>query len=402
MEQTSIFLLTAQSAERKEASFTIQLLIRSSHKIVYANEDSALSCAKFALVDEPSTVCHNDNLIVNNQQDVLIKRWPLVIINSTEVDSAIRYLQLQLTAPMPHSVWSFAIVLHKIGKAFTKRMLDEYEQGLESKPQSACFRVCEVLERKLTEAFLQQLQCLHTFSSIIWLHDGIWVAPPPAPATIEAINDHVCRTFNIDTMPPLFRFTKLQPSTPGEDQILPAAKFDSRPHPLGGTAIKKRVLVADAASAQIFDKQQERLQKRRKQFPWMPCAAWGKKKEMRRVWECLWAVSTTVQALPPTLPEVCTANTCAGYGALISVYNTKASYKRIAHLPLHVRSAFRLHLAPLLSLLYWILLFVKKKIAQSCIGICCNWLPRRLLSHLSQLAPRKIDGNNYTSQSGKD
>ena len=210
---------------------------------------------------------HLDLLIVNNQQDVLIKRWPLVIINSTEVDSAIRYLQLQLTAPMPHSVWSFAIVLHKIGKAFTKRMLDEYEQGLESKPQSACFRVCEVLERKLTEAFLQQLQCLHTFSSIIWLHDGIWVAPPPAPATIEATNDHVCRTFNIDTVPPLFRLTKLQPSTPGEDQILPAAKFDSRPHPLGGTAIKKRVLVADAASAQIFDKQQERLQKRRKQFP---------------------------------------------------------------------------------------------------------------------------------------
>ena len=113
---------------------------------------------------------------------------------------------------MPHSVWSFAIVLHKIGKAFAKRMLDEYEQGLESKPQSACFRVCEVLERKLTEAFLQQLQCLHTFSSIIWLHDGIWVAPPPAPATIEATNDHVCRTFNIDTMPPLFRLTKLQPS----------------------------------------------------------------------------------------------------------------------------------------------------------------------------------------------
>ena len=207
-----------------------------------------------------------DLLIVNNQQDFLIKRWPLVIINSTDVDSAIRYLQLQLTAPIPHSVWSFAIVLHKIGKAFTKRMLDEHGHSLEFKPQSACFRVCEVLERKLTEAFLQQLQRSHTFSSIIWLHDGIWVAPPPVPTTIEATNDHVCRTFNIDTMPPLFRFTKLQPSTPGEDQILPTAKFDSRPHPLGGTAVKKRALVADTATAQIFDKQQERLQKRRKQF----------------------------------------------------------------------------------------------------------------------------------------
>ena len=207
-----------------------------------------------------------DLLITNNQQDFLIKRWPLVIINSTEVDSAIRYLQLQLTAPIPHSVWSFAIVLHKISKAFTKRMLDEHGHGLESKPQSACFRVCEVLERKLTETFLQQLQRLYTFSSIIWLHDGIWVAPPPAPTSIEATNDHVCRSFNIDTMPPLFRFTKLQPSTPGEDQIAPTTKFDSRPHPLGGTAVKKRTLVADSATAQKFDRQQERLQKRRKQF----------------------------------------------------------------------------------------------------------------------------------------
>ena len=207
-----------------------------------------------------------DLLITNNQQDFLIKRWPLVIINSTDVDAAIRYLQLQLTAPIPHSVWSFAIVLHKISKAFTQRMLNEHGHGLESKPQSACFRVCEVLERKLTETFLQQLQRLYTFSSIIWLHDGIWVAPPPAPTSIEATNDHVCRSFNIDTMPPLFRLTKLQPSIPGEDQIAPTTKFDSRPHPLGGTAVKKRTLVADSATAQKFDRQQERLQKRRKQF----------------------------------------------------------------------------------------------------------------------------------------
>ena len=32
------------------------------------------------------------------------------------------------------------------------------------------------------------------------------------------------------------------------------------------------------------------------------------------------------------------ANACAGYGALISMYSTKAPYKRIAHLPLHIRS----------------------------------------------------------------
>ena len=63
-------------------------------------------------------------------------------------------------------------------------MLDEHGHGLESKAQSACFRVCEALKRKLTEAFLQQLQHLYTFSLIIWLHDGIWVAPPPAPTTI--------------------------------------------------------------------------------------------------------------------------------------------------------------------------------------------------------------------------
>ena len=65
MKPRSRFLLTAQSAERKEASFTIQLLnsIITQGCNKKANEDPALSCAKFALVDEPSTASsHNDNI----------------------------------------------------------------------------------------------------------------------------------------------------------------------------------------------------------------------------------------------------------------------------------------------------------------------------------------------------
>ena len=65
MKPRSRFLLTAQSAERKEASFTIQLLnsIITQDCNKKANEDPAMSCAKFALVEEPSTASsHNDNI----------------------------------------------------------------------------------------------------------------------------------------------------------------------------------------------------------------------------------------------------------------------------------------------------------------------------------------------------
>ena len=65
MKPRSRFLLTAQSAERKEASFTIQLLnsITTQGCNKKANEDPALSCANFALVDEPSTASsHHDNI----------------------------------------------------------------------------------------------------------------------------------------------------------------------------------------------------------------------------------------------------------------------------------------------------------------------------------------------------
>ena len=62
MEQSSRFLLTAQSAERKWQTLQSSNSIQASHKFVHANEDSALSCAKLALVGEPSTACHNDNI----------------------------------------------------------------------------------------------------------------------------------------------------------------------------------------------------------------------------------------------------------------------------------------------------------------------------------------------------
>ena len=91
------------------------------------------------------------------------------------------------------------------------------------------------------------------------------------------------------------------------------------------------------------------------------------------------------------------ANAYAGYSALISMYSTKAPYKSTAHLPLHIRSGPPV--APDSSPEFAFLDFAKKKIiAQLCIVICCNYLPRRLHSHLPQLAPRKIDGSNYTSE----
>ena len=119
-------------------------------------------------------------------------------------------------SPLPsgiYTVWSFAITLHKICNVFTKQVTDRKEYGLDTKPQGATFRVCEILERKLTEAFLQQLQNELPCSSAIWLHDGVWVSSEPSSVIIEAINHQVCRMFDIDDTPSLFRCTELQPET---------------------------------------------------------------------------------------------------------------------------------------------------------------------------------------------
>ena len=207
-----------------------------------------------------------DHLIINNQQDSLVKRWPLVIINSLDVTTAINHLRQHLTAPVPHTVWSFATILHKICNVFIKQVIERKEYSLDTKPQGATFRVCEILERKLTEAFLQQLQNKLFFSSAIWLHDGVWVSSQPSSDIIESINHQVCCMFGIDDTPPLFRCTKLQPETPGNDTILPCNQFASGPHPIGGTAVRKRAWAADSAMTDKFDRQQTRLQKRCKRI----------------------------------------------------------------------------------------------------------------------------------------
>ena len=47
-------------------------------------------------------------------------------------------------------------------------------------------------------------------ASVIWLHDGIWIAPPPPPRLVQTIDQLICQEFGIDTGQPLFSVKDLQ------------------------------------------------------------------------------------------------------------------------------------------------------------------------------------------------
>ena len=46
-------------------------------------------------------------------------------------------------------------------------------------------------------------------SSVIWLHDGIWISPPPKTRLVQVIDQLICQEFGIYTGQPLFMIKDL-------------------------------------------------------------------------------------------------------------------------------------------------------------------------------------------------
>ena len=66
-------------------------------------------------------------------------------------------------------------------------------------------------------------------TSVIWLHDGIWIAPPPPTRLVQVVDQLICQEFGINTGQPIFSVKDLQQTyaalvnqLPSRRQKLPA------------------------------------------------------------------------------------------------------------------------------------------------------------------------------------
>ena len=150
--------------------------------------------------------------IAETDISLLVKTWPLVIINSAAPQEAIEYLNKRIQMEPSHHLVSFAREVFAASRYAMHHPPSWCPSGPERTGRGAPFHYFEVLEQQVAWAAYSFLQPRVGFVSAIWLHDGFWVAPRPENGMLEALNNHLCQTFGFDpTEPPLMRCDSLQP-----------------------------------------------------------------------------------------------------------------------------------------------------------------------------------------------
>ena len=103
----------------------------------------------------------------------VVKRWPLYVINGG-VGTAADLLQSHRLVASP-AILAVAYELEAAQVAFTNTILPKHRNRLASTFSNRAFYAIEHVECLAMQTFLRQLQMRGTLSSVIWLHDGVWI-----------------------------------------------------------------------------------------------------------------------------------------------------------------------------------------------------------------------------------
>ena len=75
--------------------------------------------------------------------------------------------------------------------------------------KDAPFRLLEMLEFEVMRSILEGLVSRGMVRSAIWLHDGVWISPPPDPEVLSMLEQSVLRKTGLICDQPFIRLTSL-------------------------------------------------------------------------------------------------------------------------------------------------------------------------------------------------
>ena len=161
------------------------------------------------------------------QREQLIKRLPSIVINlpheqfSEWMESHAVSIALM---PLRATFRALRDQAESIASTYSRTLRDGRYGG-----RGQIFRALECIELRLTLRLIDLLTQHSKITSVIWLHDGIWIAPPPPTRLVQVVDQLICQEFGINTGQPIFSLKDLQQTytalvnqLPSRRQKLPA------------------------------------------------------------------------------------------------------------------------------------------------------------------------------------
>ena len=120
----------------------------------------------------------------------IIKQLPLRIINSS-LDATYRYLSSLVDDSPSASVSTILCQLGSLSTTLTTQLLPRFRPEFLVNHSDSAFRLLEHFEATIVEDTIRALIARHPTQSLVWLHDGFLVAPPPPEQMVRQIEKEV-------------------------------------------------------------------------------------------------------------------------------------------------------------------------------------------------------------------
>ena len=137
-----------------------------------------------------------------------IKQLPLRIINSS-LDATYRYLRSLVDDSPSASVSATLHQLWSLSTTLTTQLLTRFRPGFNVSHNDSAFRLLEHFEALIVEDTIHALIARHPTQSLVWLHDGFLVAPPPPEQMVRQIEKEVLSKHQLFFDQPWFKVTSL-------------------------------------------------------------------------------------------------------------------------------------------------------------------------------------------------
>ena len=137
-----------------------------------------------------------------------VKQLPLRIINSS-IDATYQHLR-SIVDGSPGA--SLSATLHQLwsqSTALTTQLLPRFRPAFSVNHNDSAFRLLEYFEALIVEDTIHALIARHPAQSLVWLHDGFLVAPPPPEHMVRQIEKEVLSKHQLFFDQPWFKVTPL-------------------------------------------------------------------------------------------------------------------------------------------------------------------------------------------------
>ena len=164
----------------------------------------------------------------------IIKQLPLRIINSSW-DATCRYLSSMVDGSPGAIVSAILCQLWDLSTTLTTQLLPRFRPEFQINQNDSAFRLLEYFESMIVEDTIHALIARHPTQSLVWLHDGFLVAPPPPGRMLRQIEEEVLSKHQLYFDQSWFKVTSL---TAARNEYVNTLKQTASSHAL---ALSRRI-----------------------------------------------------------------------------------------------------------------------------------------------------------------